>query len=88
MNGPGRCICNVRENTNFATCLPVAPRSRFEDGARWWEYRLRMPEPRDVPSEKPQPSDNAPAKNVKPGHEVEDAAEQEFEYPADETNEG
>jgi hypothetical protein len=47
-----------------------------------------MPEPRDVPSEKPQPSDNAPAKNVKPDHEVEDAAEQELEYPADETNEG
>jgi hypothetical protein len=47
-----------------------------------------MPEPRDVPSEKPQPSDNAPEKNAKPGHEVEDAAEQEFEYQADETNEG
>jgi hypothetical protein len=45
-----------------------------------------MPEP-DVPSEKPRSSD-APAKDAKPGHEVEDAAEQELEYPEDETNEG
>ena len=88
MNGPGRCICNVRGNNQFRDLSAVAPRNRFEDGARGWEYRLPMPEPRDVPSEKPQPSDNAPAKNVKPDHEVEDAAEQELEYPADETNEG
>jgi hypothetical protein len=51
------------------------------------EYRWPMPE-RDVPSEKPQSPDDAPAKDAKPGHEVEDAAEQELEYPADETNEG
>jgi hypothetical protein len=46
-----------------------------------------MPE-RDVPSEKPQSSDDAAAKDAKPGHEVEDAAEQELEYPEDETDEG
>ena len=48
----------------------------------------------DIPPREPERAqeDDSVVKNVKPGRdgppEVEDAAEQEVEYPADETDEG